>query len=97
MKKGVSDPFNFKGRQIGISFTNPLGEPWSKYDDYLPEDIRNGDLGVYTFETVSQSRVLGNDEGKWHGKDVITYSNGEKWVGEFKYGKFNGQGTTHLF
>lgn len=62
VEKGVSDPFYYKGRTIGISFTNPLGEPWSKDDDYLPEDIRNGHLGLHTFQTVSQSRVLGNDE-----------------------------------
>ena len=35
-----------------------------------------------------------NQEGKYHGKGVITYSNGEKWEGEFKDGEpFNGQGT----
>ena len=34
-----------------------------------------------------------NEEGKYHGKGVITYSNGEKYVGEFKDGKRNGQGT----
>ena len=35
-----------------------------------------------------------NQEGKYHGKGVITYSNGDKWEGEFKDGlPFNGQGT----
>jgi len=34
-----------------------------------------------------------NEEGKYHGKGVITYPNGEKYVGEFKDGKRNGQGT----
>ena len=34
-----------------------------------------------------------NDDGLYHGKGVITYSNGEKYVGEFKDGKYNGQGT----
>ena len=35
-----------------------------------------------------------NDEGKWHGKGVITYSDGEKWEGEFKDGvPYNGYGT----
>jgi len=79
MKKGVSDPFNYKGRQIGLSFTNPLGEPWSKDDDYLPEDIRNGHLGVHTFETISQSRVLGNDEGS-HGSYGSTHHEGDEPV-----------------
>jgi acetylornithine deacetylase/succinyl-diaminopimelate desuccinylase-like protein len=35
-----------------------------------------------------------NDNGLYHGKGVITYSNGEKWVGEFKDGDpYNGQAT----
>ena len=35
-----------------------------------------------------------NEDGLYHGKGVITYSNGEKWVGEFKDGDpYNGQGT----
>ena len=35
-----------------------------------------------------------NDEGKYHGKGVITYSNGEKWQGDWKEGEpFNGLGT----
>jgi TolB-like protein len=35
-----------------------------------------------------------NQEEKYHGKGVITYSNGDKWEGEFKDGlEFNGQGT----
>ena len=34
-----------------------------------------------------------NQEEKYHGKGVITYSNGEKYVGEFKDGMLNGQGT----
>jgi len=34
-----------------------------------------------------------NQEGEYHGKGVITYSNGENWEGEFKYGEpFNGNG-----
>ena len=77
MKKGVSDPFNYKGRQIGLSFTNPLGEPWSKDDDYLPEDIQNGSLGVHTFETISQSRVLGIDEGTHGSTGMIHYEGDE--------------------
>ena len=34
-----------------------------------------------------------NDDGLYHGKGVITYPNGEKYVGEFKEGLRNGQGT----
>jgi len=34
-----------------------------------------------------------NQEGEYHGKGVITYPNGEKYVGEWKNGKRNGQGT----
>ena len=38
-----------------------------------------------------------NQEGKYHGKGVITYSNGEKWEGEWKDGeKLNGQGTNYF-
>ena len=34
-----------------------------------------------------------NQEEKYHGKGVITYSNGEKWEGEFKDGEpYNGNG-----
>ena len=79
MKKCVSDPFNYKGRQIGLSFTNPLGEPWSKDDDYLPEDIQNGSLGVHTFETISQSRVLDDGEGT-HGSYGSTHYEGDEPV-----------------
>jgi len=32
-----------------------------------------------------------NQEGKYHGQGVITYSNGEKWEGEFKDGKLHSQ------
>lgn len=77
--KSVSYPFNYKGRQVRISFTNPLGEPWSKDDDYLPEDIRNGDLGVHTFKTVSQSRVLDDGEGS-HGSYGSTHHEGDEPV-----------------
>ncbi len=77
MKKNASDPFNYKGRQVGLSFTNPLGEPWSKDDDYLPEDIQNGSLGVHTFETISQSRVLGIDEGTHGSTGMIHYEGDE--------------------
>ena len=75
--KSVSYPFNYKGRQVRISFTNPLGEPWSKDDDYLPEDIQNGSLGVHTFETISQSRVLGIDEGTHGSTGMIHYEGDE--------------------
>ena len=34
-----------------------------------------------------------NDDGLYHGKGVITYPNGEQYVGEFKEGLMNGQGT----
>ena len=38
-----------------------------------------------------------NQDGKYHGKGIITYRNGEKWEGEFKNGeRFNGQGTIIL-
>ena len=32
-----------------------------------------------------------NQEGKYHGQGVITYSNGDKWEGEFKDGKLHPQ------
>ena len=34
-----------------------------------------------------------NQEGKYHGDGTITFSDGRKYVGEFKDDKFNGQGT----
>jgi len=34
-----------------------------------------------------------NDDGLYHGKGVITYPNGEQYVGDFKDGKRDGQGT----
>ena len=33
-----------------------------------------------------------NDDGIYHGKGVITYPNGAKYVGEWKDGKWNGKG-----
>ena len=33
-----------------------------------------------------------NDEGKYHGKGVITYPNGEKYVGEFYDNSYDGKG-----
>ncbi len=34
-----------------------------------------------------------NQEGKYHGKGIITFINGEQWVGEFKDGEpYNGVG-----
>jgi hypothetical protein len=33
-----------------------------------------------------------NDEGKYHGKGVITYPNGEKYVGEFYNNSYDGKG-----
>ena len=33
-----------------------------------------------------------NDQGKYHGKGVMTYPNGEKGVGEFYDNSYNGKG-----
>ena len=34
-----------------------------------------------------------NDDGKWHGNGILTYSSGDYWEGEFKDGlPFNGEG-----
>lgn len=49
---------------------------------------------LFTSYVTSQSVTYEgerNQEGKYHGQGVITYSNGEKWEGEFKDGKLHPQ------
>ena len=53
-------------------------------------------LLILFFSCASKISYQGekNSDGKYHGKGVITYRNGDKWEGEFRDGKpFNGKGT----
>ena len=38
-----------------------------------------------------------NQDGKYHGKGTLIWSNGQKYVGEFKDGKWDGQGVFAFF
>ena len=45
---------------------------------------------------VAANMLVGSRDDQFNGQGVYTWSNGDKYVGEFKNDQFNGQGTYTL-
>ncbi len=81
-------------RKVILKFDDISG---GKYEGEVNEKGQWHGYGIYT-DKVGVGR---REEGLWknglrHGHSIITYHDGEKYVGEFKDGEKNGQGTETL-
>jgi len=72
------------GQETGVLFFREVNDKWGWFEDgNKDKDVKYiGEFKDGTFE-----------DRQPNGQGTITWSNGDKYVGEYKNGEYNGQGT----